>query len=71
MNEISVSSIAEMSVDDRINFIADVWDSIAVIPEKVLIPEWHKAELEKRLTTYHENPNEGSPWLEVKKRILT
>jgi putative addiction module component (TIGR02574 family) len=70
MNEISVSSIAEMSIDDRINFIADIWDSIAIFPEKVQIPEWHKAELEKRLKTYHENPNEGTPWLEVKKRIL-
>lgn len=29
-----------------------------------------KAELDKRLDSYYENPEAGSPWHEVKKRIL-
>jgi len=50
--------------------VEDIWDSIAEIPEAVKIPVWHKRELEKRLEAYHANPDEGSPWSEVKKRIL-
>jgi len=71
MKAISASDIAEMPVQQRIQLVEDIWDSIAEIPEAVEIPAWHKQELEKRLEAYHANPNEGSPWSEVKKRILS
>lgn len=69
MKTISASDIAEMSVDQRIQLVEDIWDSIAELPESVTVPEWHKKELEKRLDAYHANAAEGSPWHEVKKRI--
>lgn len=61
MNEVIVSEIAEMSIEDRINFISDIWDSIAAIPENVQIPEWHKKELEKRIKANLENPIVAHP----------
>ncbi len=70
MKKISPSDIAEMPIDQRIQLVEDIWDSIADLPEAVQVPEWHKEELEKRLDAYHANPSEGSPWGEVKKRIL-
>ncbi|MGB1799694.1 MAG: addiction module protein [Gammaproteobacteria bacterium] len=70
MKSISPSEIAEMPIQQRIQLVEDIWDSIAEMPEAVKIPEWHKLELEKRLDAYHTNPDEGSPWKEVKKRIL-
>ena len=69
MKTISASDIAEMSVDQRIQLVEDIWDSIAELPESVTIPDWHKKELEKRLDACHANAAEGSPWHEVKKRI--
>ena len=69
MKTISASDIAEMPIDQRIQLVEDIWNSIAELPESVKIPEWHKAELDKRLDTYHINPDEGSPWNEVKRRI--
>ncbi len=39
------------------------------LPESIKIPEWQKKELEKRLEAYYANPEEGTPWHEVKKRI--
>ena len=71
MKEISASDIAEMPVQQRIQLVEDIWDSIAEMPEAVVIPAWHKYELEKRLEAYHANPNEGAPWSEVKKRLLS
>ena len=67
MKSISVSEIVKMPIQQRIQLVEDIWDSIAEMPEAVEIPEWHKRELEKRLEAYHANPDEGSPWKDVKK----
>jgi hypothetical protein len=40
------------------------------MPEAVEIPEWHKQELEELLDAYHAKLIDGSPWQDVKKRIL-
>lgn len=70
MKKISASDIAEMPIDERIQLVEDIWDSIAELPESVPVPEWHKKELEKRLDAYHANPTESSPWGEVKEKLL-
>ena len=70
MKSITASDIAEMPLEQRIQLVEDIWDSIAEIPEAVEIPAWHKQELEKRLAAYHADPAEGSPWRDVKKQIL-
>ena len=56
-----------MPIQQRIQLVEDIWDSIAGMPQAVEMPEWHKQELENRLAAYHANPNEGSPWQEVNK----
>jgi putative addiction module component (TIGR02574 family) len=70
MKTLTASEIAEMPIQQRIQLVEDIWDSIAAMPEAVPVPEWHKQELEKRLEAYHANPHEGSPWQEVKQRIV-
>jgi putative addiction module component (TIGR02574 family) len=70
MKKISASDIAEMPIEERIQLVEDIWDSIAELPESILVPEWHKEELEKRLDAYHTNPTEGTPWGEIKEKLL-
>ncbi len=70
MKSISASEIAEMPIQQRIQLVEDIWDSIAELPEAVEIPEWHQRELDRRMEAHHANPKEGSPWKDVKKRIL-
>lgn len=70
MSTITASDIAKMSIQQRIQLVEDIWDSIAEMPESVEIPQWHKEELDKRLAAYHANQSEGSPWKDVKKRIM-
>ena len=70
MKHITASEIAAMPVKDRIQLVEDIWDSIAELPESVTLPDWHKKELEARLKAYHANPESGSPWADVKKRIM-
>lgn len=70
MKSLSATDIAQMPVDERIQLVEDIWDSVVDLPDAIEIPEWHKQELNKRLEGYHKNPELGSPWEEVKKRIL-
>ena len=68
---ISVANLLELSVSERIQFAEDIWDSIATVSEAVHITEKQKEELDRRLEAYHRNPKLGSPWNEVKKRIIS
>jgi putative addiction module component (TIGR02574 family) len=66
---IKTADILELSVAERIQIVEDIWDSIAAIPEAVLLSEDQKLELDRRLEAYHLNPDAGIPWIEVKERI--
>ncbi len=70
MKKLSASDIAEMPLEQRIQLVEDIWDSIAELPEALNVPEWHKGELEKRLERYHADPSQGTPWQEVRDKIL-
>ena len=51
--------------------VEDLWDSIAQTSgEDLPIPEWQKAELERRRQEYLRNPESAKPWSEVKRSIL-
>jgi putative addiction module component (TIGR02574 family) len=70
MKQISASDIIELPIRERIQLVEDIWDSIAVVPEAVKIPEWHKKELDKRLESYRQEPKAGSSWAEIRRDIL-
>ncbi len=69
MNPIIVSDILGLPVQDRIQLVEAIWDSIAEAPEAIALSDSQRAELDKRLAAYHENPSLGSPWSEVRARI--
>jgi putative addiction module component (TIGR02574 family) len=66
---ISISDAMNLSVAQRIELVEDLWDSIAEVPEKLELTDEHKRILDERIEAFHLNPNEGSPWEEIKKRI--
>ena len=47
-----------MPIEEKIQLVEDIWDSIAESPKAVSVPEWHKKEIEKRLDAYHTTPAE-------------
>ncbi len=69
MNKLAQSDILRLSVSERIQLVEDIWDSIAEIPESVSLTDEQKIELDRRLEAYRQNPDEGSPWEMVCKRI--
>jgi putative addiction module component (TIGR02574 family) len=71
MKPVRLSDVLELPVSERLELVGDIWDSIAQFPEKVALTPEQSAELDRRLEAYRRNPSAGSPWSEVKARILS
>ncbi|MSR64931.1 MAG: addiction module protein [Verrucomicrobiae bacterium] len=64
-----LASVFKLEKSEKLQLVEDLWDSIAADPSSVPVTEWQKAELERRKQKYLKNPNSGSSWPEVKRRI--
>ena len=70
MKKIAVTDALELSIPERIQLVEDIWDTIAAEADAVELTEEEKKIIEARLEEYHQNPEAGSPWPEVYKRIV-
>jgi len=64
-----LAEILRLSVAERIQLAQDIWDSIAAVPEAISLTDAQRAELDRRLAAYEENPDEGIPWDEFRKQF--
>jgi putative addiction module component (TIGR02574 family) len=69
MKPIRLSDVLQMPVEERLELVGNIWDGIAQVPEALQLTEAQRVELDRRLEAYWRNPQEGSPWSEVKARI--
>lgn len=60
---------AELTVDEKIDYVQSLWDHIAALPDQVPVPAWHRELLEERRQAYEANPTEGKSWEEVRDSI--
>ena len=65
-----MADVLELSLPERIQLVEDIWDSIAAAPQPLPLTQAQRDELDRRLEDYRKNPEDGSPWEEVKRRIL-
>ena len=63
--------IDRLAVEDRLELIGLIWDSVAGDRVPTPIPEWHRLELERRVSEADANPGAGLPWEAVRARILS
>lgn len=63
------SGFDDLSVEDKILVVQDLWDRIAARPDVVEVTEEQRAELDRRLRAHHANPDQVSTWEEVAARI--
>jgi putative addiction module component (TIGR02574 family) len=63
--------LRELSIDERIRLVEDIWDSIAEDEEALEVPESHRAELNARLQAFEINDDPGQDAREVIDRIRT
>lgn len=69
MSSLSVKEILALSVSERMKLIEALWDSIVHVPESLPVGEAERAELDRRLEAYQRDPDAGSPWPDVLKRL--
>ena len=60
----------ELPIPDRIRFVEDVWDSIAVESGAVELSDEQRAEIDRRIEEYRKNPGGNVPWGEIKAEAL-
>ena len=70
MKQLPFAELLELPVEDRIRLVELIWDSIAEVPEAIPVSDELKAELNRRLAEFESDPQAGSPWEEVRKRIV-
>ena len=66
---IQVSEILELSVTEKLRIVEEIWDSIVKNPDTLSITGEERAELDKRLQEYRENPTEGIEWNQLKIKL--
>lgn len=65
-----LNDILKLSVDERLEIIEKIWESIKQNDEVDEIPEWHREILEERFKKHKNNILEGKSWEEVKTNLL-
>ena len=70
MSKPVLADVLELSVPERIQLVEDIGDSIGKIPEPLGVTQDQREELDRRLEDYRQCPEEGTPWEEVKQRVL-
>jgi putative addiction module component (TIGR02574 family) len=70
MKKIKTIDIQVLSIPERIQLVEDIWDSIVKESDEVKLTEEEKKLIDKRLASYHQNPDEGATWEIVLKKII-
>lgn len=61
--------LSELSVAERLTLLEATWASLQQTPDMVPVPDWHKAELDRRLAAPADEGG-SKDWNEVKQAIL-
>jgi putative addiction module component (TIGR02574 family) len=69
MNQISVADILELPLQERIQLVEVIWESIAAFPHAIEVSPELKTELEARLADFERNPKAGYSWDQVKAHL--
>jgi putative addiction module component (TIGR02574 family) len=69
MSSLPLQQILSLSVEERIQLVEAIWDSIAENPETLPVTEAQRAELDRRLATHLRDPGAARPWPQVRDEL--
>lgn len=61
--------IDRLTVQERLDLIEQIWDSLPPLVQPDEVPEWHLAELSRRRASLDAAPGQGKPWREALARF--
>jgi putative addiction module component (TIGR02574 family) len=64
------SEALQLPVEDRLEIAEAIWESLEAV-EPPPLPDWQQRLLDERIAEDDADPEAGSPWEEVKQRILS
>jgi len=67
--KLSAADVLDMPIKERIQLVAEIWESIAACPDEIELTDATRELLRKRLAAHRAKPDAGSPWEEVRRRI--
>ena len=69
MSKFFVADILELPVQERIQLVEMIWESIAAFPEAIEVSPELKTDLDARLADFERNPEAGYSWDQVKAHL--
>lgn len=69
MTRFSVANVLELPLQERIQLVELIWESIAAVPEAIEVTPQLKAELNARLADFESEPEAGYSWDQVKAQL--
>jgi putative addiction module component (TIGR02574 family) len=61
--------IQNLEPSQKLDLIAQLWDSLPNSTESIPMPEWHQRELDNRLAAADASPDAANSWDEVHQRL--
>jgi len=68
MTNFSVAEILALPVQERINLVELIWESVAAVPQAIEVSPEIKSDLAARLVEFERDPNAGYSWDEAKEK---
>lgn len=70
MSRVPLDAILELPSDERVELAQQIWESVHAHPAGVPLTDAQKEELERRWIAFQADPDEGTPWEEVRAALL-
>lgn len=65
-----LTTILKLPISDRLQLVQEIWDSIYAYPELLPVTDAQKNELDRRLESHAQAPNQGVSWSALRQRLL-
>jgi putative addiction module component (TIGR02574 family) len=71
MSKFTATDVLELPVQERLQLVEEIWNTIAEAPDALELTEDDKRFVDDRLEARRKNPDAGSPWEQVYARIIS
>ena len=71
MSKFSAADVLDLTVEERLRLVEDIWDTIADAPQRLELTEEDKQLIDERLKERERNPRAGAPWADAYARITS
>jgi len=64
-----LDELRKLSLEERIQLVEDLWDTISADARELPIPDSHREELERRREEDRRDPSDVVPWEKVRRQL--